>query len=124
VNRQLREELTEDELEDEYNDPDVEDWRYGPRVRARGSVHSDVWTGTAEQLTLKNQIAIVPVGGWWKYWKSAKQYGMEARYALVVSLRVSEDIAADLYTPIATIIKPPVEIEVSSRADARDSAIT
>ena len=49
---------------------------------------------------------------------------MEARYALVVSLRVSEDIAADLYAPIATIINPPVEIEVSTRADASDSAVT
>jgi hypothetical protein len=92
----------------------VKDWRFGPRIRSRGSIHSDVWTGTAEQLSLKNQIAIVPVGGWWKYWKSVKQHAMEARYALVVSLRVGEDIAADLYTPIATIINPPIEIDVAT----------
>ncbi|RQV10030.1 peptidase S8 [Burkholderia cenocepacia] len=123
VNRQLREELDEEELEDEYNDPDVAGWRYGPRIRSRGSIHSDVWAGTAERLTLKNQIAIVPVGGWWKYWKSAKQYGVDARYALVVSLRVGEDIATDLYTPIATIINAPVEIDVTTGSDEGSSTL-
>ncbi|OAJ60774.1 peptidase S8 [Paraburkholderia ginsengiterrae] len=112
VNRQAREELSEEELEDEYNDPDVKYWRYGPKIRTRGSVHSDVWTGTAEQLAAKNQIAIVPVGGWWKYWKSAKQYGMEARYALVVSLRVDEDVDTDVYTPIVTILAPAAVIDI------------
>ncbi|QNB12617.1 S8 family peptidase [Paraburkholderia tropica] len=121
VNRQFREELTDEELENEYNDPDVKNWRFGPRIRSRGSIHSDVWTGTAEQLSVKNQIAVVPVGGWWKYWKTAKQYGMEARYAMVVSLRVAEDIAADLYTPIATTIKPPVTIDVKADAPHHDA---
>ncbi|BFG77845.1 S8 family peptidase [Paraburkholderia terrae] len=115
VNRLTREELPEEDLEDEYIDPDVKDWRYGPRIRTRGSVHSDVWTGTAEQLAAKNQIAITPVGGWWKYWKSAKQYGMEGRYALVVSLRVGEEVDADIYTPIANIIAPEAVIDIDVR---------
>lgn len=120
INRQLREELPEEELEDEYNDPDVKEWRYGPRIRTRGSVHSDVWTGTAEQLAAKNQIAIVPIGGWWKYWKKAKQYGMEARYALVVSLRVGEDVDADIYTPIATLVASDTVIPIDVAGEGED----
>jgi hypothetical protein len=51
----------------------------------------------------KSQIAVIPVGGWWKDWKEAGQFKTTARYALVVSLEVSESIIApiDVYSPIA-----------------------
>ncbi|MGT2469288.1 S8 family peptidase [Paraburkholderia terrae] len=115
VNKLRREAAEDEETSGDYGDPDNANWRFGPQMRTRGSVHSDVWTGTAEQLAAKGQIAVIPVGGWWRYWKEAKQYGMQARYALVVSLRVAEDIAADLYTPIATILDTPVEAVIPVR---------
>jgi len=102
----------DDEIEENFPDPDVKKWRFGPQIRARGSIHSDVWTGSAEQLALKSQIAVIPVGGWWKYWKEAKQHATEARYALVVSLRVSEELDADVYTPIATEIGLPAVVDI------------
>ena len=115
VNKLRREAAEDEETSGDYGDPDNANWRFGPQMRTRGSVHSDVWTGTAEQLAAKGQIAVIPIGGWWRYWKEAKQYGMQARYALVVSLRVAEDIAADLYTPIATILDTPVEAVIPAR---------
>ncbi|CAI8692278.1 Peptidase_S8 domain-containing protein [Burkholderia sp. IT-111MI5] len=105
--------LERDEDEDaDYGDPDKNQWRYGAQLRARGSLHSDVWTGTAAQLAAKAQIAVFPVGGWWKDWKELRQWDETARYALLISLHVSEDIDADIYTPIATIIEQEVEIDV------------
>lgn len=112
--------LERDEDEDaDYGDPDKNQWRYGAQLRARGSLHSDVWTGTAAQLAAKAQIAVFPVGGWWKDWKELRQWDETARYVLLISLHVSEDIDADIYTPIATIIEQEVEIDV----DVGDSGL-
>ncbi|MDR6375316.1 S8 family peptidase [Paraburkholderia caledonica] len=101
------------EIEDSgFGDPDLAQWKYGAQLRARGSMHSDVWVGTAAQLATKSQIAVFPVGGWWKDWKEARQWDSEARYALVVSLKVADGIDTDIYTPIATIIAPEAVIDV------------
>ncbi|MFP5390017.1 MAG: S8 family peptidase [Gammaproteobacteria bacterium] len=98
---------------DTHGDPDSENWTMGAQLRAKGSVHSDVWVGTAAQLATKSQIAVIPVGGWWKDWKEAGQFRTTARYALVVSLEVSESVttAVDLYAPIAvkTTIAVPAQ---------------
>lgn len=97
---------------EEFKDPDLKDWRYGPQLRARGSLHSDVWTGTAAQLASKSQIAVFPVGGWWKDWTELQQFNAKARYALVVSLKVSDGVDTDIYTPIANIIEQDVAIDI------------
>lgn len=105
--------LERSEIEDSgFGDPDVAQWKYGAQLRARGSMHSDVWVGTAAQLATKSQIAVFPVGGWWKDWREARQWDTEARYALVVSLRVAEGVDTDIYTPIATIIAPAAVIDI------------
>jgi hypothetical protein len=93
----------EDDDSDSHGDPDNENWTMGAQIRAKGSVHSDVWVGTAAQLATKSQIAVIPVGGWWKDWKEAGQFRTTARYALVVSLELSENITTpvDVYSSIA-----------------------
>ena len=103
-----------------FSDPDAGQWKYGAQLRARGSLHSDVWTGTAAQLASKSKIAIFPVGGWWKDWKEMKQWDAEARYSLIVSLRLSEDVDADIYTPIATIIEQEVAIDIDVAGNGAD----
>ena len=100
---------------DSMNDPDVAGWLFGTQLRARGSLHSDVWRGTAAQLAQKSHLAVFPVGGWWKDWKDAHQSGAKIRYALVVSLETSEDITVDLYTPIQTKIQIPIVTEIPAR---------
>lgn len=99
-----------------HGDPDIADWTFGAQLRSRGSVHSDIWTGTSIQLAAKSQVAVFPVGGWWKDWKEAAQHGAEARYSLVISLDVAEGIEADLYTPIATEIAAAVVINIPGGA--------
>lgn len=95
-------------------DPDSGGWLLGAQMRNRGSVHSDVWKGTAAQLANKSHVAVFPVGGWWKDWKKAGRPNSAVRYSLVVSLEVSEDIDVDLYTPIATVLGVPAVIEIDS----------
>lgn len=96
-------------------DPDAGGWLLGSQMRNRGSIHSDVWKGTAAELATKSRIAVFPVGGWWKDWRKAGRPESSVRYALVVSLEVSEDIDVDLYTPIATKLGVPVVVEIDSQ---------
>jgi hypothetical protein len=41
-------------------------WFLGSALRNRGSVHSDVWEGTAADLAPRGAVGIIPVGGWWR----------------------------------------------------------
>lgn len=98
--------------EESHKDPDREGWAYGYQLRTRGSLHSDVWTGTAADLATKGKVAVFPVGGWWKDWTDARQWNTGVRYSLVMSLEAAEDIDIDLYTPIETEIKVAQDIEI------------
>ena len=86
-------------------------WKFGPKAQSAGSLFSDEWVGPAVNLLERDKICIRPVGGWWKSSASKKIRSSEARYALVVTLE-TPDISVDLYTPIETEIRTPVEIEV------------
>jgi hypothetical protein len=85
-------------------------WFFGPRLRNRGSLHSDIWEGTAADLASRHAIAIYPTGGWWREKPALRRAERQVRYALVVSLRAPTH--ADLYTPIETAVGIPVEVEV------------
>lgn len=86
---------------------DSQEWELGVKLRHRGSVHSDIWRGTAANLALKNQIAVYPVGGWWKDMPKRGKTDEKARYALIVSIR-TKDINADIYTPVAQLVSIPI----------------
>lgn len=100
------------EVDDNYADVDGMDWTFGAQLRSSGSVHSDSWTGNAAQLAAKSQIAVFPVGGWWKDWKEAGRYDEEGRYSLIISLEILDEVAVDIYTPIQTKIQVPIAIPV------------
>lgn len=93
-------------------DPDSTKWFLGSKIRSRGSVHSDVWTGTGAELANKSHLAVYPVGGWWKDWSQAKRHDVEVRYCLIVSLEVAEGTDVDIYTPIQVKIAVPVAVEI------------
>lgn len=75
-------------------------WTIGQKVRTRGSIHSDWWTGTAAQAASCGQLAVYPVTGWWKERPHLNRYSRQARYALLVSISTPDE-SIDLYTPIA-----------------------
>ena len=69
-------------------------------IRDRGSIHSDIWRGSAAALAERDSIGVFPVSGWWKEKPALQRWERSARYALLVSIRAPE-AEIDLYTPIA-----------------------
>lgn len=78
-------------------------WLIGPQNRHKGALHSDIWRGNAADLASRGTLAVYPALGWWKTRMRLERYGMAARYALVVSIRVPE-IEVELYNAIANQI--------------------
>lgn len=109
INKLKRDEVAEEEREKAMPDPDSDGWFLRSNIRARGSIHSDLWSGTAAQLSNKSEIAVYPVGGWWKDVGKRGDQDRQVRYALVVSLDVHTDADVDIYTPIVNQIAIPIE---------------
>ena len=84
-------------------------WVLGPRLRNRGSIHSDIWRGTATDLASRHAIAVFPVGGWWREKPGLERVNRRVRYALVMSLQANVEI--DLYTEISNAIGVEIPVE-------------
>jgi hypothetical protein len=80
--------------------PDDEGWFLGARTRERGSLHCDIWTGSAADLAEREVIAIYPVSGWWKDQPKRDRSERGVRYALIVSIETGAE-GVDIWTPIA-----------------------
>ncbi|MGW4809514.1 S8 family peptidase [Kitasatospora sp. NPDC004272] len=91
-------------------------WLAGTDNRNRGSLHSDVWTGSAAELADCGALAVYPAGGWWKYHNRADRVGRPVSYALLVSLATPET-ETDLYTPTALQLDIPVATDLAARAE-------
>lgn len=86
-------------------------WLIGPNQRNLGSLHQDIWEGSAADLAEAGTIGVHPVGGWWKNNARGDRVDRPVRYALIVSLRTRAQ-GVDLYTPIATQLEVPLEAMV------------
>ena len=87
---------------------DDRNWAVGSRLRVKGSVHSDTWTGTAAELADCGRIAVFPVTGWWKERAHLNRWNRQARYSLIVTVE-TDSTDVDVYTPIATQVGTPIE---------------
>lgn len=85
---------------------DSADWFLGSVLRGKGSLHHDLWAGTAAELADRGCLAIYPVTGWWK---ERNERARSCRYALVVSIDVP-NVDVDIYTPVAAQIGVPVVV--------------
>ena len=83
-------------------------WLIGKQLRHRGSLHGDIWIGSAADLASRGCLAVYPSVGWWKTRQALERYDRAARYALVVSIKAPE-IDVDLRTEVANRIGVPVE---------------
>ena len=84
-------------------------WVIGSQNRDKGSIHSDIWEGTAADLAASNLIAVYPKIGWWNKRKHLNKANSQARYALIVSIETPEQ-DVDIYSPVATKVEVPVSI--------------
>lgn len=85
-------------------------WVLGKQNRHRGSLHADIWRGTAADLASRGILAIYPALGWWKTRPRLARFEQAARYSLIVSIRAPE-IEVDLYTAVANKIGIPIAVE-------------
>ena len=88
-------------------------WVIG-NARDVGSIHSDIWQGTAADLSMSNRIAIYPAVGWWRERHHLMRWNKHCRYSLIVSIQTPVG-NIDIYTPVAIQlgIAVPVEITVA-----------
>ncbi len=88
----------EEEQEPRSSRSNEEGWLIGS-ARDSGSIHSDLWRGTAADLANRDAIGVYPVGGWWKEKPFLDRFDGTVRYSLIVTIRVpGQDV--DIYTPV------------------------
>jgi hypothetical protein len=104
VNKKEREKLDDGKYESGFSNPENSEWVFGSGIRNYGSIHSDIWLGTAAQLAKKESICIYPVGGWWRTRKKLEKYNNKIRFALLITIKTNSN-EVDIYTEIANIIK-------------------
>jgi hypothetical protein len=97
----------------DYGNDEVDKWwTLGIKGRTKGSIHSDIWNGSAAELASCDVLAVYPVYGWWK--NPRDTINNIAKYSLLVSIKTSTDI--DLMTPTELIIfnnlKTPISVKV------------
>jgi hypothetical protein len=74
-------------------------WVLGP-IRDRGSIHSDIWRGSAAALADRDAVGVFPISGWWKEKPALQRWERAARYALLISIR-APSAEVDIYSGIA-----------------------
>ena len=112
-NNEFRKRINKKALAEEEERPtrsaDADGWYIGSEGRNRGSLHSDIWTGTATDLAARGFVAIYPVTGWWKELPARDQSEIGARYALLISIETPVD-EVDIWTPVAIEAEVPVTV--------------
>lgn len=86
-------------------------WVIG-QARNKGSIHSDIWQGSAAELADSHHIAIYPRIGWWRERNHLGKCASRTRYALIVSIYTPEQ-EVDIYTPVAQQIGISVPVGVN-----------
>jgi hypothetical protein len=107
--RRLNQRALEEDEERPDTAGDSATWFLGEQARNRGSLHSDIWVGTAADLAERSHVGIYPVSGWWKDQPTRDRSALGARYALVVSI-ATEAVGVDIWTPVAVQVGVPVEV--------------
>ena len=90
--------------------PSDPNWLLGS-FRNRGSIHKDIWTGTAADLSERSHIIIYPAIGWWRTRNKLEHFNKRARYSLIVSIEAPET-EVDLYTEVETAVELKNEVSV------------
>ncbi|MEO7884973.1 MAG: S8 family peptidase [Nitrosospira sp.] len=75
------------------------DWVLGDKQRHKGSLHQDIWKGTAADLANRGYLAVYPGPGWWRTRPKLERYNLPAHYSLIISIRTPE-IETDLYNAV------------------------
>jgi hypothetical protein len=91
--------------------PTDSNWLLGEDLRHRGSIHQDVWRGSAAELASRGFVAVYPANGWWRTRKAQERYDQPALYSLIVSIHTPSN-TVDLYTAIEQKIQNPIAVVI------------
>lgn len=100
-----------DEERGVFHSGDDSNWLIGPRNRHKGSLHGDIWRGSAAELARRGVMGVYPAVGWWKTRPKLGRFDQPARYALIVSIKAPE-VDVDLYTSVANQVTAEVQVEI------------
>jgi hypothetical protein len=87
------------------------DWVIGADNRHRGSIHKDIWRGTAADLAERGSIAVYPAMGWWRTRQKLERFESLARYSLVVTIETPES-DVNIYSVVKSQLEVTTEITV------------
>ena len=93
--------------DDGYMREGTDNWILGSQLRDKGSIHKDIWEGTAADLATRNKIAVYPIGGWWKNRKKLERYNNPVKYGLVMTIE-TPSMDTDIFTPVMNQISVEV----------------
>lgn len=102
--------LEEDGHQTSTKDPD---WKLGEQNRRKGSLHQDIWEGTAADLASRGFLAIYPAMGWWRTRPKLERFNLPVKYSLIVSIRTPET-EVDIYNAVAQQIEIAVPIVIAT----------
>ena len=88
-------------------------WVFGSNARNKGSIHSDIWQGSAAELAGSHFMAVYPIVGWWRERHHLGRWDRRTRYAFVISISTPEE-QVDIYTPVANQVGITVPIGVGT----------
>lgn len=99
--------------QEDANDQNPKDpaWLLGAQYRHKGSLHQDVWRGTAAELANRGFVAVYPGMGWWRTRAKLERYDSATRYSLLISIRTPAT-EVDLYNAVSLQAKVPIATEV------------
>jgi len=100
--------------EDEYDEDHAGEtgrWVLGVTGPTNGSLHSNIWSGTAAELANRGHIAVHPTLGWWRTRPGEHRYEDRVHYSLIVTIS-TPDQTVDIYTPVAIEVGIGVPVEV------------
>jgi len=86
-------------------------WFIG-EARNVGSIHSDIWHGTAAELATSNLVAVYPTTGWWRERQHLRRWDSRCRYSLIVSIETPEQ-EIDIYTPVAVQLGIAIPVPIN-----------
>lgn len=90
-------------------------WFFGPKSISAGSIHMDIWEGSAVELVERDLLYVYPISGWWRERRALGRANSKARYALVVGIETPEvdvDLMTPIQTEVAALLQTGIDIEV------------
>ncbi|HKO88732.1 MAG TPA: S8 family peptidase [Burkholderiales bacterium] len=92
-----------------YRNVQDDGWQIGHQLRRRGSLHADIWEGTAADLAKRGFLAVYPAMGWWRTRTKHEHYNRSVRYSLIVSIE-TPTVEQDIYAAVQSLIQTPVTV--------------